>query len=317
MGILWGNEFFHFDNASATDLQQAQPAPKQVMCKHMADAGGCEDGDAGAVNMKKFTAPQYRYVDSHAHLTIHSVVDHVEELLERAQQKKVGAIVNICIDPASLEKGLQLAQRHPWILNAAATTPHDVEKEGELFFPIVEQNIEKLVAIGETGLDYHYEHSPIALQKEYLIKYFELAQRAQLPLIFHCRDAFKDLFELADSHYKGKPAVLHCFTGTLDEAKGCLERGWMVSISGIVTFKRSELLRQVAAYVPLDRLFIETDTPYLAPESKRGKRNEPSYIEETAQAIAAVKGISLEEVAEASAENAARFFSFPKHLLSI
>jgi TatD DNase family protein len=259
------------------------------------------------------------FVDSHAHLTVTSVVDRVEEILQRARQKNVVAVVNICIDPASLEKGIHLAERHPWVFNAAATTPHDVEKEGALFFPMVEEAARKkqLAAIGETGLDYHYEHSPAAKQKEYLIKYFGLAVETKLPVIFHCRDAFQDLFALADHHYKGRPAVLHCFTGTMEEAKGCLERGWYVSMSGIITFKKSALLREVAAFVPLDRLLIETDTPYLAPDSKRGKSNEPSYIDETARALAAVKGISIEEVAEATAGNAARFFSFPKRILSI
>ncbi len=175
----------------------------------------------------------------------------------------------------------------------------------------------KLVAIGETGLDYHYQHSPIFTQKAYLVRYFALALAAKLPIIFHCRDAFKDLFELSDHHYQGRPAVLHCFTGTLEEAKACLERGWMISISGIITFKKSALLREVAAYVPLDRLFIETDTPYLAPETKRGKANEPSFIDETAKALAQVKGISIEQVAEATARNAAQFFSFPKQILSV
>lgn len=259
------------------------------------------------------------FIDSHAHLTVPSVVDHVEEILQRAQQIDVKAIVNICIDPASLEKGLHLAKRHPWIFNAAATTPHDVEKEGELFFPIVEEKARQgqLIAIGETGLDYHYLHSPVEKQKEYLIKYLSLAAETKLPVIFHCRDAFKDLFELTDHYYAGKPAVLHCFTGTLEEAKGCLERGWFISMSGIITFKKSELLREVAAYVPLERLFIETDTPYLAPQSKRGKSNEPSYIDETARVLAQVKGAYIEEVAEATTSNAAQFFSFPKHILSV
>jgi len=259
------------------------------------------------------------FIDSHAHLTVTSVVDRVEEVLERAQQKQVKAIINICIDPASLEKGLLLAEKHPWIFNAAATTPHDVEKEAAIFFPIVAEKARegKLVAIGETGLDYHYQYSPIARQKECLIQYFDLTCETQLPIIFHCRGAFKDLFELADHHYSGKRAVLHCFTGTLEETKGCLDRGWMISLSGIITFKKSSLLREIAAYVPLDRLFIETDTPYLAPESKRGKSNEPSYIEETAKALAQVKGIPLEEVADATAKNVAQFFSFPKHILSV
>lgn len=255
-------------------------------------------------------------IDSHAHLTDPSVIDRVEEVLERAQQKNLGAIVNICVDRDSLDKGLHLAQRHPWVFNAAATTPHDVEKEGELFFPLVEKEARagRLIAIGETGLDYHYEHSPIALQKEYLVRYFELAKTVRLPVIFHCREAFDDLFALADRHYPGGRAVLHCFTGTLDEARGCLERGWLISISGIVTFKKSTSLREIAAYIPLDRLLIETDTPYLAPQSKRGQQNEPSFIEETAQAVAHAKGISPEEVAKATTQNAIQFFSFPKQL---
>ena len=259
------------------------------------------------------------FIDSHAHLTVPSVVDRVEEILQRAQQKKVKAVVNICVDPTSLEKGIHLAERHDWVFNTAATTPHDVEKEGELFFPTVEEKAHqgKLIAIGETGLDYHYQHSPVFRQKAYLVRYFALALAAKLPIIFHCRDAFTDLFELADHHYQGRPAVLHCFTGTMEEAKGCLERGWFISISGIITFKKSTLLREVAAYVPLDRLFIETDTPYLAPESKRGKSNEPAYIDETAQALAQAKGISFEEVAEATARNASQFFSFPKRILSV
>ena len=254
------------------------------------------------------------YIDSHAHLTVPSIVDQAEEILERADQKQVSKIVNICIDSSSLGQGLLLSQRHPWVYNAAATTPHDVAREGDAFFPVVREAAKKgqLVAIGETGLDYHYEHSPRDKQKEFLIQYFALAIEAKLPVIFHCRDAFEDLFALADSYYKGQPAVLHCFTGTLDEAKKCLNRDWYISMSGIVTFKKSERLREIAAYVPLDRLLIETDTPYLAPQSKRGKQNEPSYIDETAKVLAEVKKVGLEELALATSENAESFFSFPK-----
>jgi len=256
------------------------------------------------------------YIDSHAHLTSPKVIDHVEEILQRAEQKNVVAVVNICTDKFSLEKGLLLAERHPWVFNAAATTPHDVEAEGESFFPIVKEHTQKLVALGETGLDYHYKHSPIEMQKTFLLRYFELAYATRLPLIFHCRDAFADLFELADLHYK-KEAILHCFTGTMDEAKRCLDRGWLISLSGIITFKASTLLREVAAYVPLDRLLIETDTPYLAPQSKRGKVNEPSYIDETVHVIAQAKGVTAAEVARVTAGNAAQFFSFPKRILSV
>src|SRR3569832_1130371 len=159
------------------------------------------------------------FIDSHAHLTGPTVYDHVEEMLERAEQHQVKGVINVCTDQASFEKGLALALRHRWIFNAAAATPHDVEKIGDAFFPIVSRAAREggLIAIGETGLDYHYEHSPKELQKHHLLKYVDLSVETRLPLIFHCRDAFQDLFDFT----KGKEfsAVLHCFTGTLDEAK--------------------------------------------------------------------------------------------------
>lgn len=257
------------------------------------------------------------FIDSHAHLTGPKVIDHVEEMLERAEQHQVKAIVNVCTDQHSLDKGLALGKRHRWVFNAAAATPHDVDKIGDTFFPIVARCARegRLIAIGETGLDYHYEHSPKELQKEHLSRYLELAMETKLPLIFHCREAFEDLFQVC----KGKhfAAVLHCFTGTLEEAKGCLERGWIVSFSGIVTFKNSVALREVAKYVPLDQMVIETDTPYLAPQSKRGKTNEPCYVVETAEVIAQVKGITTKEVGLATAKSAAQLFSFPKHIIDV
>ncbi len=248
--------------------------------------------------------------DTHAHLTSEKMLPHLEGVLERAEQSGVRRIVNICTDQKSLEEGLLLSQRYPWIYNAAATTPHDVEAEGELFFPFVEKAAAegKLIAIGETGLDYFYEHSDKKTQQHFLLAYFALALKSRLPLIFHCRDAFEDLFALSDANHRGGPGLLHCFTGTLEQARGVLDRGWYLSISGIATFKKSGLLRQVAAYVPLDRLVIETDAPYLAPESHRGKQNEPSFIRETAEVIAKVRGMSVDELAQKCSENANRFF---------
>lgn len=252
------------------------------------------------------------YIDSHAHLTSSKTFPHIEELLERAKDLGVEKIVNICTDKESLEKGISLSKRHPWIFNTAATTPHDVAQDGSLFFPLVEAKVSRLIALGETGLDYHYEHSSKEMQKNFLIRYFDLAKKVSLPLIFHCREAFSDLFSLSDIHYKSGRAVLHCFTGTLSEAKGCLDRGWLISFSGIITFKKSELLREVVGYVPLEQMLIETDTPYLAPESKRGQPNEPSYIGETAAVIASIKKVELAKAAQITAQNAQRFFSFPK-----
>jgi len=253
------------------------------------------------------------YIDSHAHLTSPSVLPHLEEVLARARLAQVSYILNICTDPESLKEGLFLATQHPWIKNAGATTPHDVAEEGEEAFPLFSAAAKgkKLAAVGETGLDYHYAYSPKEIQKQFLKRYLHLAAETHLPVIFHCREAFSDLFSVVDSEYPAQaPAVLHCFTGTIQEAEQVIKRGWYLSLSGIVTFKKSEPLREVAKMVPLSQLLIETDTPYLAPQSQRGKPNEPSFIPEIAAAIAAAKGIAPEQVALATAENAKRLFSF-------
>jgi len=252
-------------------------------------------------------------IDSHAHLGDDKLFSNWKAILERAQMVGLNAVVDICTDVITLERGLLIQASNPPIpvFLTAATTPHDVEAEGDLFFKRVEEAVLKkqLVAIGETGLDYYYEHSPKQTQKKHLIKYFNLAKMANLPLVFHCREAFGDLFDLADLEYSNASALLHCFTGTLDEAKQVLKRGWGLSFSGIVTFKKSTQLHEVLKYAPLEKIFIETDAPYLAPQTKRGFCNEPSFILETAQFIADLKGVSLEEVAETTSRNAREFFS--------
>jgi TatD DNase family protein len=249
-------------------------------------------------------------IDSHAHLCSEEIWPKIETVVSNAKAAGIERIVNICTDLRCLERGLELVARHPWIGNAAATTPHDVEKEGDFFFPYVDSAASRgdLIAIGETGLDYHYEHSPRAIQQLFLRKYFAIAVRYELPVLIHCRDAFDDLFAIADECYVGRPLLLHCFTGSVSEAKEALKRGWKISFSGIITFKKSEALREAVHFVPLTEMMIETDTPYLAPQSKRGKQNEPSFILETANSIATIKQLSLEEVCTATRKNAMQFF---------
>ncbi|MGL5263876.1 MAG: TatD family hydrolase [Candidatus Rhabdochlamydia sp.] len=249
------------------------------------------------------------FIDTHAHLTSDALVDNTQQILARAQMAKVEKIVNICTGEKSLKAGLELRKKTPWVFNTAATTPHDVEKEGESFFPFVEEAAynKELIAIGETGLDYHYQHSEKKMQKTYLQRYLDLSYRVNLPIIFHCRDAFADLFAIAD---RPLSAVLHCFTGNLEEAKKVLERGWYLSISGIVTFKKSQQLQDIVKYVPLEHLLIETDAPYLAPGIHRGKVNEPAFLIETAKMIASLKQMSIEEVARQTKANAEKFFRF-------
>lgn len=251
--------------------------------------------------------------DSHAHLTSPQMIVDVDDVVTRAKEEGVEKIINICTDQETMLQGLKLVDKFDGIFNVGATTPHDVEKLGEEDFPFFEKlaREKKLVAIGETGLDYYYEHSNRNLQKEFLVRYLKLAKELLLPVVIHCRDAFDDLFTIADREYDG-PLVLHCFTGSLTEAKEVIKRGWMLSLSGIVTFKKSEELREIAKIVPIDQLLIETDAPYLAPGKYRGKRNEPSFITETLKVIAKVREIEGETVAKATYENALNFFKYKK-----
>lgn len=251
-------------------------------------------------------------IDSHAHLTSSSIFSEIDPILKRAQESGVKGIINICTDPESLERGIELKKRYPWIYNVGSTTPHDVDKEGKEAFPFFEKHAlaGNLCAIGETGLDYHYKHSPVEVQKKFLKRYLKLAQEAQLPVVIHCREAFSDLFEILDEDFKEGCGVLHCFTGNIEEADEVIKRKWYLSLSGIVTFKKSEMLREVAKRVPLNQLLIETDSPYLAPQSKRGHPNEPAYLSETVQCLSSIKGIPFEELVHMTSQNAQAIFKF-------
>jgi TatD DNase family protein len=255
------------------------------------------------------------FIDSHAHLTCDDATySQIDAILTRADVANVKKIINICTTVESLDKGLLLQKQYPWIYNSAAITPHDVGKIGDegllKFAKHAKDN--KLIAIGETGLDYYYTHSDKEIQKKHLRSYLHLALDCNLPVIIHCREAFQDFFDILDQEYtsnqKTAPGVLHCFTGTLQEAEDVINRGFYLSLSGIVTFKKSIQLQEVAKFVPLQQLLIETDTPFLAPQTRRGKPNEPAYLPETASFIANLKNISLNELRDATANNAARLF---------
>lgn len=253
------------------------------------------------------------YFDSHAHLCNNEIYPTIDAIIERATTHHVTNILNICTDLDTLAKGLALQKKYPGIYTAAATTPHDIELEGEMAFPTIAHHARNgdLTAIGETGLDYHRHQATAETQKHFLRRYFQLALECKLPVVIHCRDAFADFFKILDEEYiidgKHAPGVLHCFTGTLDEAKEVIKRGWYLSLSGIITFKKSHELREIAKWVPLSQLLVETDSPYLAPQSKRGAINEPSFVPETVATIATAKGISVEEVAKETAANCFRF----------
>lgn len=247
-------------------------------------------------------------IDSHAHLTSNALYSQIDSLLLRSQEAKVSAILNICTDSETLERGLAISKKHPKIYLAGATTPHDVQQDGQALFPLFEKHAKggDFIAIGETGLDYYYTHSPVDLQKHYFQKYIQLAIETHIPLVIHCRDAFDDLLAILKDQYiskKNASGVLHCFTGTLEEAKNVLALGWKISFSGIITFKKSHELREIVKYVPLESILVETDSPYLAPQPYRGKTNEPSYVTYVAKCIAETKNISFEKVCSQTTKN--------------
>ncbi|HEU64851.1 MAG: putative metal-dependent hydrolase YcfH [Candidatus Anoxychlamydiales bacterium] len=249
------------------------------------------------------------FFDSHAHLTGEGDFENLDEIIKRAKDANVTKIMNICTDLGSLDRGLELSKKYDFVFTAASTTPHGADNDKDIFFEDVKKSVanKQLIAVGETGLDYFYGLDKKEFQKLFFKNYLKLAKENDLPLIIHARDAFEDIFRVADEIEHSR-AVLHCFTGIEKEAKKVLDRGWLISFSGIVTFKNSQYLREIVKTIPIESILIETDSPLLAPQSKRGKKNEPANIVETAQVIADIKNKSLDEIAKITFDNANKFF---------
>lgn len=251
-------------------------------------------------------------IDTHAHLTGDALGGQSVAIATRARLAGVEAICNICTEPRELELGRKLQQECPWVYSIASTTPHDAATQGEahfLFFETAAKNGE-LVAIGETGLDYFHHKTTAEEQKKLFIRYLALAEASQLPVSIHCRDAFEDLVAIVQAHYRGS-GVIHCFTGNLAEAKACIDLGFSLAFGGMITFKKNESLRLVAAQVPLERLLVETDAPYLAPQSHRGQVNEPAFLEETVAFLASLHSMSVRQMAACTTQNAKALFKLP------
>ena len=262
-----------------------------------------EDGEKNQVMM---------LVDHHCHLDFPQLAEDRAGLLARARAAGVGVMVTISTRIRRLPELLAIAEANDNIYCSVGTHPHNAHEE--LDIPVEEivrlSEHPKVVAIGEAGLDYYYKHSTPEAQAEGFRRHIAAARRTGLPLEIHTRDADADTAAiLEEEHAKGPfPAILHCYTGGPDLAARALALGLYVSFTGVVTFKKSEALRDIAASVPLDRLLVETDSPFLAPEPYRGKTNEPSYVVHTAKMLAKVKGVSEEELAAATTENFFRLF---------
>jgi len=253
-------------------------------------------------------------IDSHAHIDFPQFNDDRDVMLERARAAGVNTLLAIGSGPGpeKLDAALPFAEQHDWIYATVGTHPHEAKD----LTPTHLEQLAKLtqhprvIAYGEIGLDYFYDHSPRDVQQRVFQDQMELAAKAKLPLIIHCRDAWPDCLDLLDTHWRptGLGGILHCFTSTLDDAKRGLDMGFLISFAGNSTYPKAQNLRDIAKALPLENLLIETDSPFLAPQPYRGKRNEPAYVGEVAKAIASVRNLPAEDVAAATAANFRRFF---------
>ncbi len=252
-------------------------------------------------------------VDRHCHIDRHEFAKDLDGVVERAKAAGVGILVDISTRIRKFDEVKALVERFDNVYGSVGTHPHNAHEE--LDIPVSEivrlSRHPKIVSIGEAGLDYFYKHSTPAAQAEGFRNHIAAARETGLPLEIHTRDADADtLAILKEEHARGPfPAILHCFTGGRELAMGALDLGLYVSFSGVISFKKSEALREIARDIPMERLLVETDAPFLAPEPYRGKLNEPAYIVHTANALAAVKGVSEGEIARRTTENFFRLFT--------
>ncbi len=255
-------------------------------------------------------------VDSHCHLDFPELSEELDEVVRRAELAGVSHMVTISTHIRKFDQIKAIAEGYDNIFCSVGTHPHNADKELDFKADDIAKLAEhpKCVAIGEAGLDYFYDNAPREAQAQGLRAHIDAARMTQLPLVIHSRDADDDMISiLKEGMEQGAyPALLHCFSSGRKLAMEALEMGHYVSLSGILTFKRSQEIRDIVADVPLDRLLVETDAPYLAPMPYRGKRNEPAYVAHTAEMLAEVKGVSKEEIARITTDNFFRLFSKAK-----
>jgi TatD DNase family protein len=253
------------------------------------------------------------FVDSHAHLDDADFDADRAEVIARARAAGVRYILLAGGGTGAdgLATAIDLAERHHGFYGSTGVHPHDARHFTDAHAQTIRQLAQrpKLVAIGEIGLDYYYDHSPRDVQKRVLIQQMELARELKRPIIIHCRDAAAELREIAAAHWQsaGLGGILHCFSGSLDDARTFMDWGFLISFAGTLTFKKADALREVARHIPLDRLLTETDCPYLAPVPHRGKRNEPAFVPRVTEELARLREMPVEDLARQLLANFERF----------
>ena len=255
------------------------------------------------------------FIDSHAHIDGTEFDTDRDAVITRAHAAGVSAILNVGTgDPHSdaFERAVELGTRHKSVYTAIGTHPHDARHYDDAAEDKIKNllNNERVIAWGEIGLDFHYDNSPRDVQVDVFKRQLRAARECDLPVVIHTREAEAETIKILQSEYYAaqRRGVFHCFSGSMELAQRAVEIGFMISFSGIVTFKKAEELREVAKQIPLDRLLIETDCPYLTPIPYRGKRNEPAYVVEVARCLAGLHGVELEEMGRITTENFNRFF---------
>lgn len=253
-------------------------------------------------------------IDSHAHIDFPQFAEDRDAMLARARASGVTTLLAIGSGPGpeKLDAAIPFAEQHDWIYATVGTHPHEAKELTPAHLERLAQLVKhpRVIAYGEIGLDYFYDHSPRDVQQRVFREQMELAAEAKLPIIIHCRDAWSDCMDVLEQNWRpsGLGGILHCFTSTLEDAKRGLDMGFMISFAGNSTYPKAQNLRDVAKALPLENLLIETDAPFLAPQAYRGKRNEPAYVGEVAKAIASVRNLAADEVALTTAGNFRRFF---------
>lgn len=258
-------------------------------------------------------------IDSHAHLEFPQFDADREEMLARARDAGVTTLLAIGsgTGPGDLDAAIPFAEKHDWIYATVGIHPHEAKLATDEDFARLEKLAKhpRVIAWGEIGLDYFYDHSPREVQQNVFRRQLELARTARLPIVIHCRDAWPDCLKILEEGWRssGLGGIFHCFTGTRAEAERGIEMGFMVSFACNVTYPKTAPLREVAAALPLDRMLTETDSPFLPPQGQRGKRNEPANVVEVARTLGSVRNLAPEEVARAAAENFRRLFKLDEH----
>jgi len=247
------------------------------------------------------------WTDNHCHLDDERLEGGASEAIAAARAAGVDRMITIGTDAMRSRMAIDIAAAHDGVWATVGLHPHDASNGVDTIVPLLGEP--GVVAIGECGLDYHYDHSPRDVQRDAFAAQIELAHERRLPLVIHTREAWDDTFDLLRAHGAPSRTVFHCFTGGRDEAARCLDLGAFLSFSGIVTFPKAPEVREAAAFCPLDRMLVETDAPYLTPVPHRGKPNQPAYVTHVGAAIAELRGIDVDAVAAASSAAAAAVFA--------